>query len=43
MAEVIAEADALRAPAATLPPYAREALADALLYMRQPKAARARI
>ena len=32
MAEVISEADALRAAGATLPPYDREALADALLY-----------
>jgi biofilm PGA synthesis protein PgaA len=41
MAEVIAEADALKAGGQPLPPYVREALADALLYQRQPKAARA--
>lgn len=40
MAEVIAEADALRAAGTTLPPYDREALADALLYMRRPQEAR---
>jgi biofilm PGA synthesis protein PgaA len=40
MAEVISEAGALRAAGVTLPPFAREALADALLAMRQPEAAR---
>lgn len=40
MAEVISEAGALHAAGTTLPSFAREALADALLYMRQPKAAR---
>jgi biofilm PGA synthesis protein PgaA len=40
MADVISEARALRAAGITLPPFAREALADALLAMRQPEAAR---
>ena len=40
MAEAISEANALRAAGTVLPPCAREALADALLYLRQPKAAR---
>jgi biofilm PGA synthesis protein PgaA len=40
MAEAISEANALRAAGTVLPPYVREALADALLYMRQPEAAR---
>jgi biofilm PGA synthesis protein PgaA len=41
MAEVVAEADSLRAAGVTIPPYATEALADAQLYLRQPEAARA--
>jgi biofilm PGA synthesis protein PgaA len=41
MAEVVAEANALRQAGVTIPPYATEALADALLYLRQPEAARA--
>jgi len=40
MAEAISEAGALRAAGITLPPFAREALADALIAMRQPEAAR---
>jgi biofilm PGA synthesis protein PgaA len=40
MADVVREADALQAEA-PLPPYADEAYADALLYLRRPKAARA--
>jgi biofilm PGA synthesis protein PgaA len=41
MAEVVAEADALRAEGYELPPYALEAQADALLYLHRPKEARA--
>jgi biofilm PGA synthesis protein PgaA len=41
MAEVVAEATSLREAGVTIPPYATEALADALLYLRQPEAARA--
>lgn len=41
MADAIAEAEALRKAGVALPPFARQAYADALLYMRQPKAARA--
>jgi biofilm PGA synthesis protein PgaA len=41
MTEVISEAEALHAAGVTLPSYAREALADALLYMRRPEDARA--
>ncbi|MFY9892672.1 MAG: poly-beta-1,6 N-acetyl-D-glucosamine export porin PgaA [Xanthobacteraceae bacterium] len=40
MREVVEEGDALRADA-PLPPYAEEAYADALLYLRRPKGARA--
>ncbi len=41
MADVVAEADALRQAGAELPAYARHPVADALLYLRQPEAARA--
>jgi biofilm PGA synthesis protein PgaA len=40
MVEVVSEADALRNSGQNLPPYASEAVADALLYLRQPQAAR---
>ena len=40
MREAVAEAEALRAQGLTLPPYVRHALADALLHLRQPEAAR---
>jgi len=40
MDEVVAEAKALRAEGHELPSYAERALADALLYLKQPKAAR---
>lgn len=39
MADVVAEADALRRKGVALPDYVRAALADALLYLRQPRAA----
>lgn len=40
MADVVAEADELRNSGQELPTYANEALADALLYLRRPEAAR---
>ncbi len=40
MVEAVSEAEALRRAGQELPPYVREALADALLYLRQPEAAR---
>src|SRR5262249_17728024 len=39
MADVVNEADLLRQEGVALPAYAREALADALLYLHQPRAA----
>jgi biofilm PGA synthesis protein PgaA len=40
MAEVVSEADTLRGSGQQLPSYASEALADALMYLHQPEAAR---